>query len=111
MTQNLFGKEVNRNLELEAAFQQRVVEVAQLYGWRVFSIPDSRRVSIAGWPDLTLFRKGKLIFAELKREKGRVSEAQKMVMAELALIPCAEVYLWRPSDWDELVRILKQRKS
>jgi len=105
--ENLFGKDVNRDLELEADFQERVTTHAKLKGWKIYSVPDSRRVTLAGWPDLTMFRNGQLIFAELKREKGRVSEGQKIIMAELALIPCAKVYLWRPSNWDDIVLALK----
>jgi hypothetical protein len=107
MTQNLFGKEVNQNLELEKDFQERVSHYARLKGWHIYSVPDSRRASLAGFPDLTMFRHGQLVFAELKREKGRVSDAQKLILAELELIPCAKVYLWRPSDWDDIVLALK----
>lgn len=65
-----------------------------------------------GWPDLTLIRRHdrRLIFAELKTEKGRLSPRQAEVLAllrELVVIPDAwhtgewpriEVVLWRPSD-------------
>lgn len=39
--------------------------------------------SESGWPDLTWTRRGVLLFAELKAEKGMVSAAQKRVLAEL----------------------------
>jgi hypothetical protein len=107
MTNNLFGKDTNRELELEKEFQDRVASLARIHKWKCYSVPDSRRATLSGFPDLTLFRNGRLIFAELKREKGRVSPAQKDIMDELAKIPCASVYLWRPSNWDEIIKILK----
>jgi hypothetical protein len=48
----------------------------------------------------------RLIFAELKREKGKLSESQKVVLAELETLG-VEVYVWRPSDWDTILELLK----
>jgi len=95
-------------LELERDFQQRVVEVARLKGWLVYSVPDSRRATLAGYPDLTLVRKRdkRLIFAELKREKGRVSSAQQDVLNALETIVGVSVYVWRPSHWQSILDIL-----
>ena len=71
-------------------------------------MPDSRRVSLSGYPDLTMWnvKQKRLMFAELKREKGKVSESQKIVLSELSTLG-VEVYLWRPSDWDSILEILK----
>jgi len=94
-----------RSLESEREFQERVVHAARINHWKVYAIPDSRRATLAGYPDLTLWRGSRLIFAELKREKGRLSPAQIVVLDEMRLLP-AEVYVWRPSDWDDLLKIL-----
>jgi len=51
-------------------------------------------------------QQGRLIFAELKREKGVLSVAQKQVLAELGTLG-VEVYVWRPSDFDDIVDLLK----
>jgi hypothetical protein len=51
----------------EAEWQQSVVSLARLYGWRVYHTHDSRH-STAGFPDLVLVRGRRLIFLELKRE-------------------------------------------
>lgn len=100
------GKDL-ANLQLEKDFQQQVVEYATLNGWRVYSVPDSRRASIAGFPDLTLWKPNKsLIFAELKRMKGRVSPSQTVTLEELNSIPGVCAYLWRPSDWPEIEKAL-----
>ena len=110
MSNSLFGKDTLNNLELEKNFQDRVVHLARLYGWKVYHVPDSRRSSLAGYPDLTMWnvKKGRLIFAELKREKGRVSPAQDSVLDDLDSLGLQiETYVWRPSMWEEIVRTLK----
>ena len=108
-TDPLFGKKAWRDTELEKDFQERVCHLARLYHWRIYSIPDSRRVSMAGYPDLTMWnvQQKRLIFAELKREKGKVSESQKIVLSELGQLVQCEVYVWRPSDWDSIIEIMK----
>ena len=107
-TDPLFGKVAWKDTELEKDFQERVCHLARLYGWKIYSVPDSRRVSLSGYPDLTMWHvgQGRLAFAELKREKGKVSESQKIVLSELSTLG-VEVYLWRPSDWDSILEILK----
>jgi len=109
MTDPLFGKVAWKDTELEKDFQERVCHLARLYHWRIYSIPDSRRVSMAGYPDLTMWNveQKRLIFAELKREKGKVSESQKIVLSELGQLVQCEVYVWRPSDWDSIIEIMK----
>ena len=39
----------------------------------------------AGWPDIEIVYKGRIIFIELKTRKGRVSEAQKQCHNDLML--------------------------
>jgi len=103
-TDPLFGRKTLQDLELEKDFQERVCHLARQLGWRVYSVPDSRRVSLAGYPDLTMWnlKLGRLIFAELKREKGKTSQAQDIILDELRSIG-QEVHLWRPSDWDDKI--------
>lgn len=88
----------------EKEFQSQVVTLARILGWLVYHPYDSRR-SEPGFPDLTMVRAGRLIFAELKSETGKVTLAQKDWANELALSD-AEYYLWRPADWNMLKRIL-----
>lgn len=54
----------------EKAFQQRVVDFARITGWLAYHTWDSRK-SEKGYPDLTLVRHPRLVFAELKVEKVR----------------------------------------
>lgn len=59
----------------------------------------------AGFPDVVLVRPPRVIFAELKAEKGRTSESQQTWLA--ALMECnVETYLWRPSDSDVISQVL-----
>jgi hypothetical protein len=108
VTDPLFGKKAWKSTMLEADFHEQVAHMMRLNGWSVYSVPDSRRVSLAGYPDITAWRGPRLIFAELKREKGRTSPAQDEVLSELRQIPCAEVYLWKPSDWDSIVETTRR---
>jgi hypothetical protein len=82
-----------------------VVDLARLKGWLVYHTHDSRH-SAAGFPDLVLVRRGRLIFAELKRNatteraKARqVTADQAAWLAALGDVDGAEVHLWRPVDW------------
>ena len=100
----------------EASFQGVVVETARLAGWRCAHFRPGRtqdggwRTPVtadgAGWPDLVLVRPPRIIFAELKNDRGEVRPAQLEWLDVLRLLPYAEVYLWRPSDWDAVVETL-----
>lgn len=84
----------------EKEFQQAVLELAAMYGWRAYHTYDSRK-SASGFPDLVLVHplQRRVIFAELKTNAGSVSVAQKDWMLDL-LRAGADARLWRPSDWD-----------
>jgi hypothetical protein len=88
----------------EREFQRAVIEYAEKCGWMVYSVPDSRRATSRGYPDLTMVRGSSLIFAELKKWNGSVSADQRKW--HHALYHRAEVYTWRPSDWPEIERVL-----
>lgn len=93
----------------EADFQRVVLQIAELGGWDVFSIPDSRRATCGGFLDLTLKHDTgpvPIIVAELKRE-GEQPRADQVAWAaawERAGVP---VYCWRPSDMDQIREVLK----
>lgn len=89
----------------EADFQRTVVAAAQMHGWFCVHFPQMR-FNPSGWPDLMLFRNQELLMAELKTERGRLGPAQQRVHAELAAVGFP-VHVWRPSDWDAVVRVLK----
>jgi hypothetical protein len=99
----------------EAQWQQRVLDLAKLCGWRVAHFRPGRtstgwRTAVeadgAGFPDLTMVREGRLLFVELKSERGRVTPEQRVWLAALSAVPGVETYLWRPSDWPAVHRVL-----
>jgi hypothetical protein len=88
----------------EKEWQAWVIEYAKLRGWWVMHI--LRPIGTqAGWPDLTLLRGREAIYAELKRQDGKLSLVQKQV---LAMLECAgqRVYVWRPDQRDLVQEIL-----
>lgn len=92
----------------ERAWQTQLVQLAHLHGWRTFHVLNPKGMT-AGWPDLVLLRPPELVFAELKREHGRVTAAQTEVLAMLEA--CGqEVHVWRPSDFDAVHTRLNRRE-
>jgi hypothetical protein len=92
--------------QTEKEFMGQVVALARLRGWLVYHTHDSRR-SPAGFPDLVLVRPrdGRLVFAELKTDRGCLRPAQVLWLEALRQT-AAEVYVWRPAQWDEIERCL-----
>jgi hypothetical protein len=93
----------------ERDFTKQVIALAELYGWLVYHVPDSRRCTAAGWPDLVLFHpvKVRLLIRELKVGKGRVRPEQHIWLSGLKA--CGfDAGLWRDSDWDSIVETLRQ---
>jgi VRR-NUC domain len=92
----------------EKSWQAEVVDIATTCGWqRRYHTFDSRR-STPGFPDLTLVRPPRLIFAEIKTERGRVTRDQWGWLADL--VACgAECYVWRPSDRADVDMVLASR--
>ena len=95
----------------EDSFKRMVIEYAQLHHWLVHHARPAmnRRGKWATWqegdngfPDLTLARRGKVIFAELKSEKGKPSDAQ---LGWLVSLPNS--FIWKPSDWPQIEELLK----
>lgn len=83
----------------EDQFQSSVIELAEYCQYEVrYHNPDSRR-SQAGFPDLVLISsvRRRALFRELKRQDGRVSTQQKVVLAAMTAAGL-DVAVWRPSD-------------
>jgi hypothetical protein len=90
-----------------------------------------------GFPDLVLIRPPELIFAELKTDTGRVRSEQAAWIADLEAvavamrafiqhgqdaprlerfsdahgIPCIDVYVWRPRDFDAILDRLARGRT
>lgn len=104
----------------EREFQDAVVKLAQLLGYRVAHFRNARTTSgghatpVAydgrGFPDLVLCRPGdRVIFAELKSQRGRLSDHQHAWIDDLTDAGI-ETYVWRPDDWDDLEQTLRRRE-
>ena len=107
----------------EAELQNAVVDLARLLGYLVHhSRPAQNRKGKwstpiqgdAGFPDLCIAGKGRLLFVELKSEEGKMSVEQEVWRDELALASTWSAnkirwVLWRPQNWvsGDIERILK----
>ena len=92
----------------ESQLQDAVVKLATLAGWLVHA--EHVAMSNKGWrtpiqghkgfPDLVLVRSSRVIFAECKSERGRLTEEQMQWINWLeGTGKVSPVYIWRPSDW------------
>lgn len=100
----------------EAEWQQQVIELAHINGWRVLHVRPAQnsrgdwRTPIAadgkGWPDLTLVR-DRVLFVELKTDAGRLTVEQRQWIDALQTAG-AHVAVWRPRDWDTVLDTLKR---
>jgi len=89
----------------EKAFEQQVHNLARSLGWLYYHTWRSK-FSEPGFPDCVLVKGGRTIYAELKTEKGKVTTAQQQWLDALAAAG-NEVYLWRPSDYEEICGVLE----
>jgi hypothetical protein len=94
----------------EQDFLRQVRELAKTLGWRIYHHPYSLGAD-PGFPDLVLVhpKKRRLVFAELKGPRGKISDSQWAWIEDLAAAG-AEVYVWFPSDWDEVVEVLEGKR-
>jgi VRR-NUC domain len=102
----------------EEELQSAVIELAHLFGWVVAHFRPAKtergwRTAVsadgAGFPDLVLVRE-RVIFAELKSQRGHLSEQQRMWSTSLVQAG-AEIYTWRPAQWTsgEIEAVLRER--
>lgn len=91
----------------ERDWSQQVYDLARLYGWLVARYPTWRPTGTApGFPDLTLARGFRIAFVELKAEGGKLTAAQEGWRDALASVAGVEWYCWKPSQIEEVVRLL-----
>jgi hypothetical protein len=90
----------------EKQWLRQVTDLAHLYRWRTFHPWLSIR-SERGWPDLALVRPPRLVLAELKTDHGKVTLPQQEWLDLLGACSGVEVHLWRPSDFNDLVEVLR----
>lgn len=100
--------------ETEAVFQGRVTKLAEEHGWEWMHVGRTGKYGAVGckgtlgtgWPDLVLLKGSRLLFAELKSQKAPyLRPSQQLTLGMLAQTG-AETYVWRPSDWPQILREL-----
>lgn len=95
----------------EEQFQQQIIDLARMAGWKAYHTRDSRR-SVPGFPDLVLVnpRRRLLLFVECKTDDGRLSTEQKEWLSAIDEATTGNsrvrVQVWRPNMWDEVRDIL-----
>jgi hypothetical protein len=93
----------------EKELQELVVGLARWAGYKVFHVIDSRKSTGPGFPDLVMVntKTGRLVFAELKTDKGKFRPGQQEWLDALGMQHTAVV--WRPADWHsgEISRVLR----
>lgn len=91
----------------EEQFTRQVIQLAKLFRWFCWHQRPARTAK--GWrsagsgdvgcPDLLLARRGRVILAELKAERGKLGPGQR----EWAEAIGADYRLWKPSDWSRII--------
>jgi hypothetical protein len=91
----------------EDEWLSRVLDTAQLHGWRVQHVRPAR--TVRGWrtpvqgdqgaPDLLLARAGRVLLVELKSDRGRLGPGQREWLAAAG----GHARLWRPRDWVQVL--------
>jgi hypothetical protein len=90
----------------EKQLRETILHAASLCHWRAYFTWNSLH-SPMGYPDLTLVRGTRLIFAELKSPKGRVTPAQQGWLTALEAVQTPPlVAVWRPADLDRVLDLL-----
>lgn len=96
----------------EGEFQETVIGLAKIHGWRVSHFrpawtEQGWRTPLSGhtgFPDLALARSSRVILAELKTQRGKVTQDQQAWADAIG----PEMYrLWRPSDLEQIKEELK----
>ena len=88
----------------ERELQKAVIQLAETTGWMVYHVQNVkghlRAKTSVGFPDLIMIRDGQLVVAELKSEKGKLSQEQIHWLTSFNwLDKNCRVFVWRPEQW------------
>jgi hypothetical protein len=89
-------------------FQQQVIDLARLMGWRHYFTWRSR-FSPAGFPDLVLCKPPELVFLELKIKPDKLSPDQAAWLDDLRACGHVAVCCY-PEDWKIIAGIILQKE-
>ena len=97
----------------ETAFRKQVMDAATVQGWEVYFTWVSIH-SVGGYPDLSMVRGARHVYAELKRfgvrstpKKPNPTVKQRKWLCILARCPGHEVFVWDPSCWPQIEEVLR----
>lgn len=100
----------------ERDFLKQVIDLAHIFGWKIAHFRPAKtehgwRTAVqadgAGFPDIVMVRPPRLIFAELKSDKGKLTKTQAQWLWELRKVAGIEVYIWRPRKFDRIIERLQ----
>lgn len=97
-----------RQPRTEAALLAHVLRRLKAHKWTAYHTHDSRR-SQPGYPDIAAVRGSRLLYAELKSAKGRLTTEQRLWLDALWSAG-AECYVWKPADLDWIEEVLTDDK-
>ena len=100
----------------ERMFQDQVMQLAATCGWDCHHIRPAKYGAtwktdgLAGMPDLILIgKRGQgIMWAELKTDKGKLTEVQEARIVQL-ISNGEEVHIWRPRDLEKIKERLSKR--
>lgn len=101
---------------LEKEFAKQVESIFNVFGWMwkhdLPAVRQSGRWATAlsgakGFPDYIAVRGQRVVCAELKNDKGRLSADQKEWITALEQSGKVEVYVWRPNDLQTIAETLR----
>ena len=102
-------------METERQFQDKVIAMAIMYGWKAHHVRPGMNSKgrwmthvqgHIGFPDLVLAHQSRgIIYAELKTDTGRCSTEQ-LDWLQVLNDAGAECYVWRPADFQYIVKRL-----
>ena len=105
----------------EGELQRGIINCAEVWGWRVYHVSNVqgrlRAHTSPGYPDLTLVHDqwGIFVYAELKNDKGKLSDEQmawgNAIASAARHIPYHVIHcLWRPEHYDDVIEFLAGRR-
>ena len=94
----------------EAELQDAIIAAAELSGWLVYHDHDSRR-NRPGLPDLILCKPPRVVFLELKSDKGRLRPEQQLWLRALEDCDTIASALVRPDDLAAVISYLSRKEN
>jgi hypothetical protein len=88
-------------------FQAQVESLARSCGWLCYSTWNSRH-SAPGFPDDVMVRPPRLLFVEFKIPPDKPTITQLMWLDWISKCGMAEVFLWTPDEWEQIVGELER---